>query len=277
MKPNTNVSTKIRSQPLLGTFVEISVAAEEPDPILSAAFSVIREGESVFNFHDPESELSRLNASAGQGPFKPSTEMRKLLELCEDLNRRSGGLFDPTAFRRPDGSGAEMHGDWAGVELRADGTVRLAPGTRLNFSGIAKGYLVDSAVEAAIALGAHSILVNAGGDIRHAGEGGREIWVRDPALNGELRLWGTLSNRALATSAGYFSGSEQGSAYVNPKTNRALPSVPSVTVHAPTCALADGLTKVVLLGGAESPLLGQLNAGAAILEPAANSGEAGRP
>ena len=75
----------------------------------------------------------------------------------------------------------------------------------LDLSGIAKGYAVDRACEVLQAMGADRIIVNAGGDLRVAGHWSQEVRLRHPkAPHCGVHVL-SLRNRALATSAGYYS------------------------------------------------------------------------
>lgn len=249
---------RARARPLLGTFVEISLDEGSPDALFGRAFDELRALERIFNFHDPESELSLLNRSAGEHSHRCSSVMRDLLGICASLFEASGGLFDPTVNASLPGRSFR--------DLILDGDrARLSAGAALNFNGVAKGFLVDRACELLLAEGARSVVVNAGGDLRREGEGETPVWVRDPASPGALRSLGSLASGAVATSAGYFLSGQPELPYVDPRTGRALPGIPSVTVAAPLCVHADALTKLVLFGGSEHAALARFGARAFVL------------
>ncbi len=256
MKPETG---KTRAQPLLGTFVEITLDTGAPDSLFLMAFTRMRVLERVFNFHDPESELSGLNRSAGHFAHACSAEMFSLLGICAELVEASGGLFDPSV------PASLPSRSWGDVML-AQGRARLSAGTQLNLNGVAKGFIVDQACELLMREGAGSALVNAGGDLRREGKGEALVWVRDPANPGALRNFGTLQSGAVATSAGYFlpSASEP-SPYVDPRNGKFLGEIPSITIAAPFCVHADALTKLAMLGGACHAALSRFGAQALIL------------
>lgn len=248
-------NTKTRAQPLLGTFVEITLDNGAPDSLFTLVFAELRALERIFNFHDPESELSRLNRSAGEHCHRCSPEMLELLRICAELFQASEGLFDPTvnAGLR---SGARSYGDL----ILSGNRARLSAGAALNLNGVAKGFLVDLACKFLLARGARSVLVNAGGDLRREGAGETLIWVRDPASPGNLRNLGSLRSGAVATSAGYFLADEAELPYVDPRNGKTLRDIPSVTVVAPRCVHADALTKLVLLGGDQHAALARFGA-----------------
>jgi thiamine biosynthesis lipoprotein len=252
-------SLKTRAQPLIGTFVEITVDAFVPDSLFTGVFAELRALERVFNFHDPESELSLLNRSAGELSHRCSPEMLALLRVCADLFEVSGGLFDPTV------NAGSAGGSRSFADLILDGDrARLSAGAALNLNGVAKGFLVDLACDFLLARGAVTVLVNAGGDLRREGIGETPIWVRDPANPGKLRNLGSLSSGAVATSAGYFLADETQLPYVDPRSGLNLREIPSVTVAAPLCVHADALTKLVLLGGDRHEALARFGAEALV-------------
>lgn len=229
-----------RCRPLLGTFVEISASALERarlERAITLAFRRIERLQGLLSAHDPASELSRLHFATR--PTAVGIHLWRVLRAAARLARESGGAFDATL-----GSGR--------FELRPARRVRLAPGTRLDLGGIAKGYCVDRAVETLRRAGARAGLVNAGGDLRAFGERGYPLHLRHPADAQRLAPFFELRDAALATSAHYAAGSERRS----PRRGEDLPAAVSVSVCAPSAMLADALTKVVgALGGAAAPLL----------------------
>jgi thiamine biosynthesis lipoprotein len=112
--------------------------------------------------------------------------------------------------------------------------------------------------------------VNAGGDLRVFGESDFPVAIRDPRSPTEIALHVQLRDEALATSGSYFSRKQidgcEVSALLNGRTGAALTAAVSTSVRAPSCMLADALTKVVLASGdAAHPALRQFGATAFIL------------
>jgi thiamine biosynthesis lipoprotein len=137
---------------------------------------------------------------------------------------------------------------------KASSSVRYTqPGVRVDLGGIAKGYAVDCAVDALRGHGITSGRVNAGGDLRVFGAIPRRIHLRDPTNPGALIPFADIASGALATSAAYFSRSVWRGRTISPVIDglRRRPTIPffSASVAAPTCMLADALTKLVLLRG----------------------------
>lgn len=266
-----------RAQPWLGTLVSIRVTAE-PDlatRAISAAFAEIGKIHQRMSFHDPASELSRLNTRAHREPQTVSARLHRVLSVSLALAHATGGSFDPTIGRRlveqgrlpaPAGDAPDPDAGWRDVALDRAGRVRFRRPLWLDLGGIAKGYAVDRAIACLRRQGVASAVVNAGGDLRSFGPPHR-VWVRDPADPGNSLPLLEIGNAAVATSAGYFNDHPPHSAIVDPRTGVGLGDDSSVTVCARRAIWADGLTKAVLADPAGSlPLLRRLGASAVLLD-----------
>ena len=231
-----------RCRPLLGTFVEITASGRDAvrlEHAVTRAFATIERLQACLSARDTASELSRLNRRAGATARRVGLHLWRVLRVATRLSRESGGAFDATL-----GAG--------GLELLPGRRVRLAPGSRLDLGGIAKGYCVDRAVLALRRGGARSGLVNAGGDLRAFGKRAFPLHLREPGDPRRAIPLVGLCDAALATSAHYATGNARRSTRIGPDLPRGL----SVSVCAPTAMLADALTKVVAkLGERAAPLL----------------------
>src|SRR5579871_1115376 len=86
-----------RARPLLGTFVEIEAAGPALSAVnqaINAAFDAVETAHRLMSFHDPDSEVSRLNREAFDHPVKVHAWTFAVLEAAVELHRRSCGLFD---------------------------------------------------------------------------------------------------------------------------------------------------------------------------------------
>jgi len=140
------------------------------------------------------------------------------------------------------------------IEVLADNHVRfLRPSVRIDLGGIAKGFAVDRAIEELRARGVRSAMVNAGGDLAAFGPDARMIHVRDPRSPARLMCQIEVSNQALASSARRFdpfrSADTSDTAVIEPKTQMPARAAHGATVCAPSCMVADALTKVVMVAG----------------------------
>ena len=116
------------------------------------------------------------------------------------------------------------------------------------------------------------LFVNAGGDLRIAGDAEEVIHVRHPSQPDQACEAGTLADGAIATSGTYFSKRQHQSAWVSalvdPASGQPLLDDSSYSVIAPRCALADALTKVVALSrNPHHPCLQRHGAQALIIQP----------
>jgi thiamine biosynthesis lipoprotein len=160
------------------------------------------------------------------------------------------------------------------IELLPGGRVRLAhPGVRIDLGGIAKGFAVDRAIDVLRDHGMPSGLVNAGGDLAVFGSRPETVHIRDPRDPSRLMLRVELENRALASSGHGFdpfrSASPAGSAVIDPRTGEPAQTIIAATVLAPSCMMADALTKVVMVAGPSAiNLLEHCRAGALLVSAA---------
>ena len=272
-----------RAKPLLGTLVEVAVSAATVElewRAAIAAFQAVADVHRLMSFHEPDSDVTRLNRYAHTRAVEVDPRTYAVLRRARDLGRASNGRFDCAvggrmlalgALPRTIGVGGHEAATWRDVTLLPDSQIRFRRALALDLGGIAKGFAVDQAVEALARCGAEAACVNAGGDLRAFGARAWPIAIRRPDGCGELVPLATLRNRALATSADTFA---PGGAIVDPATGFFRTSPKSVSILAPTCMDADALTKVVWL--AEHPLPGlleKLDARAIVLGPSASLSE----
>lgn len=262
-----------RARPLLGTLVEVCAWGKHDACFAAtdAAFSAIARVHALMSAHDAGSDISRLNRSAHERRVRVHPWVGEVLRFALQLNEESGGAFDCGIGSRLEDAGflpaGTAPGGSAAAAARAD-TVRIdalnfVRFTRLlcvDLGGIAKGYAVDRAVEALQRSGVAAGLVNAGGDLRVFGLARLPIVARDPSSPGRFARLFRLRTGAVATSAGYYSSARVDGKCVtsifDPLRQRFLEPDFSVTVTAPSCMVADALTKVAaILGTAAMPLL----------------------
>lgn len=265
MKPASD--NVCRARPLLGTFVEVGADGarrSDIDVAIDAAFGVVAEVHRLMSFHEPASDVSRLNRGACRRPVAVHPWTYEVLEMALDLHAASASLFDITIapvlqnrglLPRRGGDRASSATGW-----RAAGAIELLPGHRVRFrdrsvridlGGIAKGFAVDQAVAALRAGGMERGLVNAGGDLVAFGSESRTVHIRDPN-DPTLVLCGVeVRNEALASSGNRFdplrSLRATAPAIIDPNTREPACTVQGATVRAPSCMVADALTKVVMI------------------------------
>ena len=269
-----------RAEVWLGTLVEIALPdADASDACFAAAFEAIAHVHQKMTAHDPASDLARIAWEAHLRTIIVDAHTHAVLELALMLARETQGAFDPTVAAAPErvgGASTSMHDSRAAgafaasIILERNHRVRTTAPLALDLGGIAKGYAVDRAVAALVASGAGGGVVNAGGDLRAFGTAGwMPVRIRHPADPALAAHVFDIRDTAAATSADYF---RLGGALLDPRLNALRMFGASVTVVAPSCALADALTKVVAVDPAHAPeTLARHRAHAFRLEPSDNA------
>lgn len=249
------------------------MSATAVDPVtagraVDAAVAAVAQVEGLMSFHDPASELSRLNRDAARVPQRVHPWTFAVLRRARQVSALSDGLFDATmapavvaAGLLPDpGWPAPAPGGWREVRLTAPAMVAFARPLWLDLGGIAKGFAVDVAIHTLRRHGCTEGAVNAGGDLRRFGSVEHLIHLRrDDTLQpvAALRCGAVATSRARAADA----GAAQLGVIVDPRHGRPWRGDGTVMVAASNCTIADALTKVAALAGPDSaPLLARFGA-----------------
>jgi thiamine biosynthesis lipoprotein len=287
--PGVPTVTIRRARPLLGTLVEIQVEACDAagaHRAIDAAFGEIAAVHRLMSFHEAGSDVTRYNRARPGEAVRIDARTAEVLACAESLQRESDGAFDIGIAATlvalgllpapPEAAGS------APVEGAATTCTVVRGDATIDLGGIAKGYAVDRAIDALARCGIAAALVNAGGDLRHLGVTPVEIVLRDPADPSRLSAAVELTGRALASSATRGLALAQGltdataSAVIDRRDGagaRPLRLGTGVSVVAPTCMLADALTKVVLVTGRrDHPVLASHDARVLVYRAAPESG-----
>ena len=273
-----------RARPLLGTYVDIE-ANGRADPALetavNAAFEAVSRVHRLMSFHDPDSDVSRLNRRAACEPVSVDRWTATVLRHARRLFESTNGLFDCAVGHELMQRGALPSQDLDHVETGTFSAVELLPHNRVRFSarvaidlgGIAKGFAVDRAIAILRGHGVRDAVVNAGGDMRVMGTA-RPIHVRCPAEPHGLVPAGLLRNGAVATSTATATVAK-GGARLNAQSASVRPGAARIdhnaySVVAPSCLVADALTKVLVqVGDIRADYFGDFGACAFITSAAA--------
>ncbi|MHC4495472.1 MAG: FAD:protein FMN transferase, partial [Planctomycetota bacterium] len=193
-------------QLVMGTFARVVVVAENQGvgkECIQAALTEIHKVDELMSDYRSESEISKVNKEAFDHAVEVSESTYEVLQRSVDFSELTAGAFDITVgplmdlFHNAEKDDAAPTKDQiaeakskVGFEKlkldRQSKTVRFAvKGMRLDLGGIAKGYAIDKAIEAARRGGATGAMIDIGGDIRCFGSPpkGREHWligVQDP-------------------------------------------------------------------------------------------------
>ncbi|HET9251425.1 MAG TPA: FAD:protein FMN transferase [Candidatus Eisenbacteria bacterium] len=214
------------ARPALGTWVRVVV--EEDDGArgtraVEAAFAAIRTVDLQMSVHREDSQVTRINAAAGQGSVHVDAAVQDVVERACAGARATSGLYDPTILPlmklygfygtgrdryptdREISAALERTGHRHVVIDRAAGTIGIArSGVAIDLGSIGKGYALDRAIDAIREHGVRSALVDVGGNVYGLGSpsGHPEGWtvgVLHP-VTGRVDRTFTLRDRAVATS-----------------------------------------------------------------------------
>ena len=264
----------------MGTRMDVQVWHEdeaEAHRLIAAAMAEFDRIEAGMSTYRPDSEISRVNDKAADGPVPIGAELYGLVQRSIDMSVMSGGAFDITFdsvgqlydFRkRVHPSDAEISARLPEINYRhivldpAARTIRFTmPGTRINLGGIAKGYSVERVIALLRAAGVKHALATAGGDTRLLGDHHGKPWVigiRDPDDGDKLVTRLALDDEAISTSGDYERFFDEGGKryhhIINPRTGKSATGVRSVTIVGPDAVMTEGLTKTVFINGAEKGL-----------------------
>jgi thiamine biosynthesis lipoprotein len=243
----------------------------------------ISELVAVFDVHDNNSVIRKVNRAAGKGPVKVPEEFVRCLEKAVEVGSLSGGALDVTvrpvlsvwknaakAGRLPrdaDLAAARRLVDFRKIIIdRKSGTVELPEaGMKLDLGAVAKGFIVDESIKILEAHGIKRAMVEAGGDLFVLGtKPPDELWeigIRDPRFPGDKdRHMAVVKVRdaAVTTSGNYERrfkvGGREYSHIVDPRTGLPADAVPQVTIIAPDCATADALATALSVLGVKAGL-----------------------
>jgi thiamine biosynthesis lipoprotein len=295
----------------MGSYFEVRIGAGTPGAVdvTERALDLIDRLEQQMTVYRDDSEVSQLNVTAHLGPVAVEPGLFGLLEQAVAIGQATGGAYDVTAGalslawgfvrgprRVPDDQElADARACTGHHHLRLDRALRTVtfdrPGIVINLGSIGKGYAIDRAVDVlrshwwptpGLVHGGRSSVYALGSPPGRFG-GRWEIALRNP-FDPEVPLGIVhLRNRGMGTSGTSFQQFEAGGRVyghiLDPRTGVPAEGPASVTVLAPTAALADALSTAFYLLGTEAAaayVAGHPEIGA-IIVPADSAGDAAAP
>lgn len=229
----------------------------------------------------PDSEIGRLNRSAGKGPVSISPETYQLLSSAIRYSKISHGLFNILA-----GSLIDLWNYKQAIDLPEEAKIRQAlslidyqdlildarkqtarlrrPGQSVDLGGIGKGFAGDCCVEALKKQGISSAVLNIGGNVSVLGtkpDGSSwRVGIRHPRKPGCLIGAVDVTEKAVVTSGDYeryFIDCEGRRRHhiLNPATGYPAESrLVSVTVVSDSAMAADALSTAIFVAGIDPGL-----------------------
>lgn len=265
-----------------GTILWLRAAHVDELPLgraLDAAVAAIRHVERQMSLFDENSAVCRLNHDGALRNADP--HLLRVLKLATHVATRSSGAFDATmqplwqAWAAAQREGrlpaagelrqARARVDWRAVRVAGNDIFLERPAMALSFNGIAQGYAADLVRATLQAHGVEHALLDTG-----------ECWPLGRSPQGEPwsialadpRAFLVSDGRALATSSDAhtaFSADRRHHHIIDPRSGYSPTVWSSVTVAAPSCALADALTKVMFMASAPQALALARNWGVDVL------------
>jgi thiamine biosynthesis lipoprotein ApbE len=258
---------------VMGTSLELRIRADGPEAARGAEDRVLREIDrlaGIFSGYDASSEFSRWQ-SAPRGPVEVSPELFEILEASDRWRSASGGAFDPRVqalsrlWSRCAGKGrTPTVEELAGAKAlmvrpawRLDAESRTAERLSdcpLTLNAIAKGFIVEKACDAAMAVGRGvlGLVLNVGGDLRARGDIARMIGIAPPEGDSEASepfAHVEVRDRAVATSGASQRGLRIGGRWYShifdPRSGLPAAGVVGATVIAERSADADALATIL--------------------------------
>ncbi|MCX8043744.1 MAG: FAD:protein FMN transferase [Desulfobacterota bacterium] len=275
-------------RPLLHTFVEIKAWGDGAHEAIEAAFAEMSRINDLLNNYDPASEVSRINAAAGEKPVTISPETMDALRTAIRFCELSGGAFDITvgpllkfwgfAQEEPGMFGHEPDRrairkakklvDYRAIELtevQKEGgaftyCARLKrPGMWIDVGAFSKGYVADRAMEVLGARGITNMLISAGGTICARGKkpdgSPWMVAVRHPRKEDSFLTFVKLSDASISTSGDYerfyeHEGKRRGH-IIDPRSGMPVERMQSVSVIARSGVESDALSTALFVLGPE--------------------------
>jgi thiamine biosynthesis lipoprotein len=260
----------------MGTVLEATLHGRDRaalDDALEALFARAARLDALMSTWDPASDVSRLNRRAGAGPEAVAPELADLIAHSLEWSRETGGSFDVTvgplvalwqeaALRGAPPEPVELARALTlvgpqQVRVGEDGRVELLhAGASIDLGGVAKGYALDQMLPLLRERGIASALLSFGqsstwalgappdapswGLLARAPQGGflGVLHLRDLALSVSASLAQPLE----------IAGRSFGHIF-DPRSGWPLERRRESVVVAPSAALAEALSKALLVGG----------------------------
>jgi thiamine biosynthesis lipoprotein len=265
----------------MGSLLQLTAwTRDEPAAVAAfeAVFAEFDRLDRLMSVWKEGSDITRLNAAAGQAPVAVSAEVFEVLTVAQKVSEWTGGKFDVTfgalsglwkfdqdqdgVIPSPAAVAARLRDvDFTALEL--DPSRRTAylrgRGMRAHLGGIGKGYAVDRGAAVLRARGFHDFMIQSGGDLFVSGRRGGRPWrlgIRDPRGPEDRSIAALdLSNGTFSTSGDYerffIKGGVRYHHILDPDLGEPARGCRSVTIVATTGILADALSTGVFVLGPE--------------------------
>ncbi len=263
-----------KSQLGMGTFINMIAfhpSKGEAEEAMGRAFDEINRLTSLMTRFQSTSYIGHLNTT-GSLKGAPS-EVMEVLRSSLRYHTISQGAFDITVMpivdlyqhsfqannAPPSTQALKETMDRVGsqyLKMTKDSVVFARSGVEVTLDGIAKGYIIDRAMDLLRQQNIQHALINAGGDIVvHGGKGEGKPWsigIQDPWNRKRYVDVVTLNSGAIATSGNYevfFDREKLFHHLILPNKGTPAPSIASVSIQAANAMEADALATTAYVMG----------------------------
>ncbi|MBN2483807.1 MAG: FAD:protein FMN transferase [Candidatus Omnitrophica bacterium] len=270
-----------------GTVISVVSPYKEAGSLVAGEFKRL---DGILNGYLSGSDLYRVNHSHNQ-PIKVAPELIELMKLAKNAYTLTQGYFDVSKgnlyqfwkskinnkeiIQFPGAEEIDKAKNAGGIDRividEQNNTLMLTgEGMSIDVGGIAKGYMVDKAVQRLKKEGIDSALINAGGDLYCLGRNFKRLWqvgIKDPRETEGVIIPLFLYDESVATSGSYeqffrYNG-KRFSHLIDPRTGMPVENnILSVSVVAGNATTADSLATAFFVMGIENVrtfLAGQLS------------------
>ncbi|WP_242971977.1 FAD:protein FMN transferase [Haloimpatiens massiliensis] len=209
----------------MGTIVSFKVYGEKSQENIEEAIKLLGNIEDKMSVNKENSEVNKLNSSAGNKSEKVSKETYYVIKKAMEYSKLSEGAFDITVeplvklwgigtdkARIPSEEEiqkAKEFINYKNIEVNENGQIYLKKqGMKIDLGGIAKGYGADEIKSMLIKNGVKSAFINIGGNVNLLGsKTDGSLWkigVQNPLKDkGEYLGILTVADKSIVTSGNY--------------------------------------------------------------------------
>lgn len=264
----------VEAEPFVWTGIALGSGAQlrlyhvdrrQADDLMNKALAEVARLEKIFSLYRDDSLIVQLNREGRLN--NPPQDLLALLSISQEIHRLTEGAFDPSIqplwnfyadyFRRhpkaktpPPQRGIQQVLQKVGfdkIEFNHRHIRFAKRGMGLSLNGIAQGYITDKVVTLLRQNGVEQALVDMG-EIRGLDTHIERTWqvgIRNPQDEKSMLHMVSLQNEGFATSGGYGTIFDEAGRFTHlfdPRTGLAQPRYRSISVMAPTAAVADAFS-----------------------------------
>jgi thiamine biosynthesis lipoprotein ApbE len=268
-----------RARHLMGTTLTLTLEGENPESLNRTAervFAEVGRLESMLSNWQSNSEVNRLNGSAGQEGVRVSGDLFEVLERSQYWATRTDGAYDAVLEPLVQAYDLRGEGRWPAADevtlaaghsghdrLELDRSQRravLADGSGVELGGIGKGFALDRAARVLREDGVDAALLNFGGQIlaigAPEGEWGWSIDLTDPEDRSTPAMTLEIRDASIATSSQYERSLDSSRGPIghvlDPRTGLPAKGWGAVSAVAPSATDADAISTALFVLGPEA-------------------------